>query len=71
LSWPKTRMGRVVLAVSLVYVVFWIAYSIAPGLEAMVLSIPYLGPALNAFFALYIAVLLLWLARWALENWMT
>jgi hypothetical protein len=68
LSWPKTRLGRVVLVVSVVYAAFWLAFSIAPEFKATVLSIPYLGPALNAFFALYVAVLLLWLLWWALWN---
>jgi hypothetical protein len=37
-------------------------------LESAVLDVPYLGTALNAFFALYIAALMLWGLMGVLRN---
>ena len=68
MGWPKTRTGKIVLWASIVYGAFWLAFSLSSGLNAAVLAVPYLGTALNVFFAFYVAAVLFWGLTWLLRN---
>ncbi len=66
--WPKSRTGQTALLATLAYCGLWALYLLFPGFKSALQATPYLGGAIELFTGLYVAAVIIWLARQLVFN---
>lgn len=66
--WPQSRTGQAVLLATLAYCGLWALSLLFRGFKAALLATPYLSGAIELFTGLYVAAVIIWLARQLVFN---
>jgi hypothetical protein len=64
MRWPETYWGRAALWASVAYGIVWLLFFMSPELKNTLLGVPYLGPAIFWFTAVYVFGLIVWVLWW-------